>query len=57
LFFFTFLLRQIWEGDFQATMEAVRNHSYQLGNATPNETKHANILYRVRVMFDALGLA
>jgi len=59
LVFFTFPLRQIREGDFRATMVAVRNHSYRLGNATPNETKHAGVLcsYRVQVMFDALGLA
>ena len=38
-------------------MVAVGNHSYRLGNATPNETKRADVLYRVRVMFDALGLA
>jgi hypothetical protein len=56
-FFFTFLLRQIREGDFRATMVAVGNHSYRLGNATPNETKHADVLYRVQTVFDALGLA
>ena len=55
--FFPFLLRQIWEGDFRATMVALGNHSYWLGNATPNETKHANVLYRVQTVFDALGLA
>ena len=26
-------------------MVAVGNHSYRLGNATPNETKRANVLY------------
>jgi len=43
-FFFT-PLRQIREreGDFRATMVAVRNHSYRLGNATPNETKRADV--------------
>jgi len=56
-FFFTFSLRQIREGDFQATMVAVGNHSYQLGNATPNEIKRADVLYRVQTVFDALGLA
>ena len=56
-FFFTFLRRQIREGDFRATMVAVGNHSYRLANATPNETKHANVLYRVQTVFDALGLA
>ena len=56
-FFFTFPLRQIREGDFRATMVAVGNHSYRLGNATPNETKHADVLYRVQTVFDALGLA
>ena len=57
IFFFTFLLRQIQEGDFRATMVAVGNHSYWLGNATPNETKRADVLYRVQTVFDALGLA
>ena len=56
-FFYIFPLRQIREGDFRATMVAIGNHSYRLGNATPNETKHANVLCRVRVMFDALGFA
>ncbi len=45
--FFTFPLRQIREGDFRATMVAVGNHSYWLGNATPNESKCADVLYRV----------
>ena len=56
-FFFTFPLRQVRWGDFRATMVAVRNRSYRLGNATPNETKHANILYRVQTVVDALRLA
>jgi len=55
-YFFTFPLRQIREGNFRATMVVVRNHSYRLGNATPNETKRTDVLYRVQTVVDALGL-
>jgi hypothetical protein len=56
-YFFSFLDRQIREGDFRATMVAVGNHSYWLGNRTLNETKRTDILHGVWAMFDALGLA